>query len=136
VLANFSGWPINNYRIGLPRTGTWKCRFNSDSSLYASDYSNTPNPDVEANGQAYDGMPTSGTFRVGAYALVVYSQGDAQVPGNPADLDGSCVVDAGDVSFVLLDFGSAGGPSDLDGDGVVGSGDVAMILLEFGWTCQ
>jgi 1,4-alpha-glucan branching enzyme len=136
VLANFSGWPINNYRIGLPRTGTWKCRFNGDSSLYASDYSNTPNPDVEANGQPYDGMPTSGTFRVGAYALVVYSQGDAQVPGNPADLDGSCVVDSGDVSFVLLDFGSAGGPSDLDGDGVVGSGDVAMILLEFGWTCQ
>ena len=136
VLANFSGWPINNYRIGLPRAGTWKCRFNSDSSLYASDYSNTPSPDVEANGQAYDGMPTSGTFRVGAYALVVYSQGDAQVPGNPADLDGSCVVDAGDVSFVLLDFGSVGGPSDLDGDGVVGSGDVAMILLEFGWTCR
>jgi hypothetical protein len=46
------------------------------------------------------------------------------------------VVDAGDVSFVLLDFGSVGGPSDLDGDGVVGSGDVAMILLEFGWTCR
>jgi hypothetical protein len=73
---------------------------------------------------------------VGAYALVVYSQGDAVVPGNPADLDGSCTVDAGDVAFVLLDFGSVGGSNDLDGDGVVGSGDVAMILLEFGWTCQ
>jgi 1,4-alpha-glucan branching enzyme len=135
VLANFGSWPISNYRIGLPRAGTWRCRFNGDASTYASDYGNTPNPDVEANGPAFDGMPTSGTFRVGPYALVVYSQGDPQTPGNPADLDGSCTVDAGDVAFLLLDFGSIGGPSDLDGDGVVDNGDVAMVLLDFGWTC-
>jgi 1,4-alpha-glucan branching enzyme len=135
VLANFSGWPVNNYRIGLPRSGVWKCRFNSDSSAYATDYSNTPALDVDANGPAWDGMAQSGTFRVGAYAMVVYSQGDP-APANPADLDGNCVVDAGDVSFVLLDFGSIGGPSDLDGDGVVGSGDVALLLLDFGWTCE
>jgi 1,4-alpha-glucan branching enzyme len=135
VLANFSGWPVNNYRIGLPRSGTWKCRFNSDSTVYASDYSNTPAPDVDANGPAWDGMAQSGVFRVGAYAVVVYSQGDP-VPANPADLDGNCVVDGGDVGLLLLDMGTVGGPSDLDGDGMVNSGDVAWLLLDFGWTCE
>ena len=136
ILANFSATPWTNYRIGMPRGGMWKCRFNSDWNGYSSDFANTASLDVDANGYAYDGLPQSATLNIGPYSVLVYSQGDAQVPGNPADLDGSCVVDSGDVSFVLLDFGSAGGPSDLDGDGVVGSGDVAMILLEFGWTCN
>ena len=136
VLVNFSANSWSNYRIGMPRGGMWKCRFNSDWNGYSSDFANTASLDVDANGYAYDGLPQSATLNIGPYSVLVYSQGDAQVPGNPADLDGSCVVDSGDVSFVLLDFGSAGGPSDLDGDGVVGSGDVAIILLEFGWTCN
>jgi 1,4-alpha-glucan branching enzyme len=134
ILANFSGWPINNYRIGLPRSGTWKCRFNSDASIYATDNANTPAPDVEANGPAWDGLAQSGTFRVGAYALVVYSQGDLP-PALPADLDGNCIVDGGDVAFLLLDMGAAGGPADLDADGLVTNSDLAVLLLDFGSTC-
>ena len=134
VLANFSGWPVNNYRIGLPRPGTWKCRFNSDASTYATDNGNTPAPDVDASGPAWDGMSQSGTFRVGAYALVVYSQGDA-LSSLPADLDGNCIVDSGDVAVLLLDYGSLGGAADLDGDGTVSGGDLAMLLLDFGTTC-
>jgi hypothetical protein len=114
----------------------WKCRFNSDWNGYSSDFANTASLDVDANGYAYDGLPQSATLNIGPYSVLVYSQGDAQVPGNPADLDGSCSVDAGDVSIVLLDFGTAGGSSDLDGDGMVGSGDIGIVLLEFGWTCN
>ena len=41
VIANFSATPRLNYRIGMPRSGLWKCRFNSDWTGYSSDYANT-----------------------------------------------------------------------------------------------
>ena len=136
VLANFSATAWTNYRIGLPRPGLWHCRFNGDWTGYSSDFGNTQALDVEANGYAYDGLAQSGLFKVGPYSIVVYSQGDVQVPGNPADLDGSCTVDAGDIAIALLDFGTTGGASDLDQSGTVDSGDIAIVLLEFGWTCN
>jgi len=136
VLANFSATTWTNYRIGMPRPGLWKCRFNGDWTGYSSDFGNTQSLDVEANGYAYDGLGQSGVFKVGPYSIVVYSQGDVQVPGNPADLDASCAVDAGDVAFLLLDMGTAGGPADLDADGIVTGSDLALILLDFGWTCN
>ena len=134
IIANFSGWPVNNYRIGLPRSGTWKCRFNADASGYASDNGGTPSPDVDTMGTAWDGMAQSGLFRVGAYSLVVYSQGDP-VSQIASDLDGSCLVDGGDVALLLLDMGTAGGPADLDGDGWVSNSDLALLLMDFGLTC-
>jgi hypothetical protein len=118
----------------LPRTGTWKCRFNGDAAIYAADNSNTPAPDVEANGPAQDGMAQSGLFRVGAYSLVVYSQGDP-VSQIASDLDGSCLVDGGDVALLLLDMGTTGGPADLDGDGWVTNSDLAFLLMDFGLSC-
>jgi hypothetical protein len=49
------------------------------------------------------------------------------------DIDGSGVVDNGDVAFALLDYGVCGGcPSDLDGSGEVDFGDIALILLSTG----
>ncbi|MCE9619941.1 MAG: hypothetical protein K8R92_08525 [Planctomycetes bacterium] len=54
---------------------------------------------------------------------------------NPADLNGDCVVDSGDLGLLLLDFGPGGGPSDLDGSGEVDGGDVGMLLLDYDWTC-
>jgi hypothetical protein len=65
---------------------------------------------------------------------VVYSQ-DGAVVGNPADLDGSCLVDSGDLAIMLLDFGGPGS-GDLDGDGEISSADVSLLLLDFGWSCQ
>ncbi|MFZ4722502.1 MAG: alpha/beta hydrolase-fold protein [Phycisphaerales bacterium] len=52
------------------------------------------------------------------------------------DVDGSGVVDAGDVSLLLLDFGMTGSSADLDGDGVVSAGDQSMVLLDFGNACD
>jgi IPT/TIG domain len=53
-----------------------------------------------------------------------------------SDLDGSGVVDSGDVGMVLLDTGECQGcPTDLDGSGFVDSGDVGMVLLDSG-PCQ
>jgi len=51
----------------------------------------------------------------------------------PADLDGSMVVDSGDVALVLLESGPCNScAADVDGSGVVDSGDVALVLLESG----
>jgi 1,4-alpha-glucan branching enzyme len=135
ILANFSTWPVNGYRIGMPRSGTWHCRMNSDWNGYSSDYVNTLAVDVDANGAAYDGMPFSATLNVGAYSFVVYSQS----AGNPADLNGDCSVDAADLGLMLLSFGPCGGDcggADLDGSGEVDAGDLGLLLLEFGWTCN
>jgi len=49
---------------------------------------------------------------------------------SPFDLDGSGVVDFGDLAIVMLSMGELGGPSDVDGSGVVDFGDLAVILLE------
>jgi len=51
-----------------------------------------------------------------------------------ADIDGSGGVDTGDISFLLLNFGSAmpGDPSDLDASGQVDNADISLLLLSFG----
>jgi 1,4-alpha-glucan branching enzyme len=135
VLCNFSTWPMQNYRIGMPRPGMWKCRLNSDWNGYSSDYANTLCVDVEANGGPYDGLPHSANFNIGAYSFVVYSQGDEVRPPLVGDLDGSCSVDAGDIATLLLMFGETGGPADLDGSGQVDAGDIGSLLLLFGGSC-
>ena len=49
------------------------------------------------------------------------------------DVDLSGVVDSGDLSLVLLDFGPCPGcATDLDGSGETDSGDAALVLLGFG----
>ena len=56
------------------------------------------------------------------------------VPQCPEDLDGNKVVDAGDIGYLLLAFGSCTGTcaADLDGSGSVDAGDIASLLLAFG----
>ena len=51
----------------------------------------------------------------------------------PADLSGDGVVDSGDISLSLLDFGSCSGcAADLNGDLDVDSGDLSLMLLDLG----
>ena len=140
ILCNFSTFPLSNYRIGMPRSGLWKCRMNSDWNGYSSDYANTLCVDVEANGPAYDGLAQSAVFNIGAYSFVVYSQGNPIQPPLAGDLDGSCTVDSGDVGSLLLLFGDCpmnapGCTGDLDNSGSVDAGDIGSLLLLFGGTC-
>lgn len=52
------------------------------------------------------------------------------------DIDGSGMVDSGDASVLLLDFGTAGSPADVDGDGTVTASDLSLVLLDMGVTCD
>ena len=54
----------------------------------------------------------------------------------PSDLDGSGVVDFGDINRILARWGQAGGPEDLDGSGTVDFGDINVILADWGDVCD
>ncbi|HEU4888508.1 MAG TPA: alpha-amylase family glycosyl hydrolase, partial [Thermoanaerobaculia bacterium] len=56
VLANFANRVYGAYRIGVPRAGLWRVRFNSDWQGYSADFGNAPSFDAQAEGMGLDGM--------------------------------------------------------------------------------
>jgi len=74
VVCNFSNQGYANYRIGVPRPGMWRVRFNSDSRDYDAYFENWPSFDSEANGPLLNGMPYSANVSLGAYTALVLSQ--------------------------------------------------------------
>ncbi|MEM1449513.1 MAG: alpha-amylase family glycosyl hydrolase [Planctomycetota bacterium] len=74
VLANFSNTTFPSYRIGVPRPGLWRLRFNSDSGVYDPAFSNHPSVDVTATAVPYDGMQYSVDLSIAPYTALVLSQ--------------------------------------------------------------
>jgi 1,4-alpha-glucan branching enzyme len=74
VVCNFSANTKWNYRIGLPRDGVWKVRFNSDWNGYSSDFGNHYTPDMTADGTDWDGLNYSGELSIAPYSAVILSQ--------------------------------------------------------------
>ncbi|MFL6248000.1 MAG: alpha-amylase family glycosyl hydrolase [Thermoanaerobaculia bacterium] len=74
VLANFANRGYDGYRIGLPRPGLWRVRFNSDWQGYSPDFGNAPSFDASAEEIPRDGMPFSAAFALGPYSVVILSQ--------------------------------------------------------------
>lgn len=127
VLTNFSNVAYPNYRVGLPRGGLWRVRFNSDSTAYSADYGNYAATDVTADNSGYDGLPFSGNFRFGPYTSVIFSQ---SAP-SPFDLNGDWMVGGADLGVVLAQWGGPG-TADFNGDGIVGGADIGMLLAVWG----
>ena len=73
-MANFTGSTRTGVRLGLPASGTWITRFNSDSKVYSSTFSGAGSTSVKANSGAYAGMPYSGRLTIGPYSLMILSQ--------------------------------------------------------------
>ena len=74
VVCNFRNQQFDDYRIGLPRPGLWKVRFNSDWEGYSDDFSNLFSPDVSSDAIAWDGLNQSGTLRIAPYSVLILSQ--------------------------------------------------------------
>jgi 1,4-alpha-glucan branching enzyme len=74
VLANFAARSYDHYRIGLPRGGLWRVRFNGDWQGYSPVFGNHPSFDISADGAGQDGMPCSGSIGIAAYSAVILSQ--------------------------------------------------------------
>jgi 1,4-alpha-glucan branching enzyme len=73
IVANFSSVSRENYRIGLPVAGCWRCRFNSDWNGYREDLGSFPAHDIMARDEVWDQEPASGDISIGAYSLLIYS---------------------------------------------------------------
>jgi 1,4-alpha-glucan branching enzyme len=74
VVVNLTNQNRDGYRIGFPRVGLWKTRFNSDSYNYGPSFANHPTPDVETHEEGADGLPCSGEIGIGPYTVVIFSQ--------------------------------------------------------------
>ena len=74
VVLNLASRAYDSYRIGLPRPGTWRIRFNSDWTGYGPDFGAQPSYDTATDDQPYDGMPWSARFGIGPYTALVLSQ--------------------------------------------------------------
>jgi 1,4-alpha-glucan branching enzyme len=74
VVVNMTNQNRDAYRLGFPRAGWWKTRFNSDSYKYDPNFYNHPTPDVETHEEGADGLPCSGEISIGPYSVVIFSQ--------------------------------------------------------------
>ncbi len=74
IILNFADRPWNIYRVGLPRRGTWWCRFSSDWSGYSPDFGNVGGNPVSAETAPKDGMSFSAGFAIAPYSALIYSQ--------------------------------------------------------------
>ncbi len=74
VVCNFRNQTWQDYRIGLPRNGVWKVRFNSDWNGYSDDFGNFYTPDVASDNISWDGLGYSGVIKIAPYSVVILSQ--------------------------------------------------------------
>ncbi|MEE2972874.1 MAG: hypothetical protein VX672_07100 [Planctomycetota bacterium] len=109
-------------------TGGW-----FEVSFLVADYvDNTAN--VRVRFRACDnGTPSISEAGIDAFRVEAVECDNA--PVLPGDLNGDCVVDGGDLGFLIAAWGGSDPVADLDGDGTVGGGDLGVLLVNFGATC-
>ena len=74
VVANFADRSYDNYRLGFPRGGMWRVRFNSDWNGYSSDFGSHLGYDTMATDPGTDGMWYSANVGIGPYSFLILSQ--------------------------------------------------------------
>jgi 1,4-alpha-glucan branching enzyme len=74
VLLNFSNRSFDRYTIGVPRSGLWCIRLNSDWTGYDAAFDNQLSLDCEASQIPYDGLPYSIQIGIGTYSALIMSQ--------------------------------------------------------------
>ncbi|MGB2928517.1 MAG: alpha amylase C-terminal domain-containing protein [Desulfobacterales bacterium] len=74
IVVNMTNKNRSAYRMGLPRLGQWRIRFNSDWHRYDPSFSNFPSRDIHTDKIERDGMPYSGEIDIAPYSTLVLSQ--------------------------------------------------------------
>jgi 1,4-alpha-glucan branching enzyme len=74
VLANCSARAFDGYRLGVPRGGIWRVRFNSDWRGYSPAFGDQASFDAVAAGPGADGYPAAVSLGIGPYSCVILSQ--------------------------------------------------------------
>ena len=133
VVMNFHNATWSNYRIGFPRAGQWKLHFNSDATLYGSDYANTASTDVWTDSQPYDGLAQSALIKIGPYSSLVFSQGDCTAPPthDSADLNQDGSIGGADLALLMGNWGGTG-LGDINNSGSIDGADLGVMLGRWG----
>jgi 1,4-alpha-glucan branching enzyme len=77
VVANFANGAYDSYRIGLPRGGIWRVRFNGDWRGYSPAFTDHASYDLSTvSGGNSDNMPFGGDVSIGPYTVLILSQDD------------------------------------------------------------
>ena len=76
VLASFSSTAYERYRLGVPRPGRWRVRFNSDWDGYDAEFDTVHALDADSVPEPLDGMEHSVLVGVGPYTAIILSQDD------------------------------------------------------------
>jgi 1,4-alpha-glucan branching enzyme len=74
VIVNLADGGYQDYRVGLPRGGLWRVRFNSDWGGYSNAFRGHPSYDCWSTPAYRDGMPHEGQFGIGPYTSLILSQ--------------------------------------------------------------
>lgn len=74
IVFKFSESPLKDYRIGLPRGGHWRLRFNGDADLYGDHFDGIQTDHIDAEPHPYDGLDYSTNIAIGAYSCLIFSQ--------------------------------------------------------------
>jgi 1,4-alpha-glucan branching enzyme len=74
VVLNFGSQGYQDLRVGFPRAGLWRVRFNSDSNAYDAYFGNWFSYDTATDGGGWDNMPCAANVGIGPYSAVIFSQ--------------------------------------------------------------
>ena len=73
VVVNLSANHYEHYRIGMPHTGRWVLRLNSDSRGYSADFADTAAFDMDAHPEEADGLDAHASMTIAPYTVLIYS---------------------------------------------------------------
>ncbi|MEQ1903791.1 MAG: alpha-amylase family glycosyl hydrolase [Pirellulaceae bacterium] len=74
VVFKFSEGTADDYRIGFPKPGEWKLRFNGDAKVYGDAFDGIQSDHLTAEAVPHDGFEFSATINIGAYSCLIFSQ--------------------------------------------------------------
>jgi 1,4-alpha-glucan branching enzyme len=74
VIVNAANRSYDQYSVGVPRSGLWRVRFNSDWVGFSSDFGNHYSADAFAHLEARQNMPFYVDVGIGPYTVVILSQ--------------------------------------------------------------
>ena len=73
VVVNLSANAYDHHRIGMPHTGRWVLRLNSDSRSYSADFGDAAAYDLDAWDDDADGLDAHVSLSIAPYTVLVYS---------------------------------------------------------------
>ena len=129
IVANFANTTWNNYRIGFPAAGRWNVHFNSDDSIYDSEFDGYGGFDIQTQPIGWDGLAQSAILNIAPYSVLIFSQGEEESEKPlSGDYDENGAVDGLDLARLLAVWGTTSTLYDLNGDEVITAEDLTILL--------